>query len=67
MSRPAQGTLRDYFAAKDLQALIPTTSSSGLSRDERLAVRESLAREAYDWADAMEEARRPFPDPDHPF
>jgi TfoX/Sxy family transcriptional regulator of competence genes len=51
-------TLRDYFAAKALSSLVTINyySEAGDS-DDRFAVMRATAREAYEFADAMLEAR----------
>lgn len=47
-------TLRDYFAAKAMQSLI--IEGAGVNYDERQI--NSMTKTAYDWADAMLEARK---------
>ena len=49
-------TLRDYFAAKAMQELYRLFYSDNDSDDSKVALK-ALSREAYQWADAMLEAR----------
>lgn len=51
-------SLRDYFAAKAMQALIPLFSSGTLSvKDGTPATEAHVSEQAYAFADAMLEAR----------
>lgn len=49
-------TLRDYFAAKAIQAIEPPTNFVG--ENQTKTSYKSWARKAYDMADAMLEARK---------
>jgi hypothetical protein len=51
MHQPQEGmTLRDYFAAKAMQAII-------MSTDDKDDMSAPITESAYKWADAMMEAR----------
>jgi hypothetical protein len=47
-------TVRDYFAAKAMQALLSNVTGTGR---EILGMREELSKAAYEYADAMLRAR----------